>query len=138
LVEERRPSSPSLLFLYDNNTAAASAGQHALTCIPLDLHADSDLKQMNTANSKPTRRRKSKYSSRRPKQKPKADDQPYYAVKNIIGEKLEKGQLWYRVDWEDDPHTNQRFDPTWVCAYAQACLSRQPADYLVLRNLPRT
>lgn len=87
---------------------------------------------MNTTNPKPNRRRKSKSSGRKSRQKPRADDNPYYAIKDIIDEKLENDRLWYRVDWEDDPDTHQTFDPTWVCAHAK---SRPPDSFADLSNV---
>ncbi|KAJ4306553.1 hypothetical protein N0V88_001357 [Collariella sp. IMI 366227] len=40
-------------------------------------------------------------------------DESLYEIRDIIGEKYEKGRLLYRVDWADNPTTGERYDPTW-------------------------
>lgn len=70
---------------------------------------------MTDGPSKSSRRRKKDKSSsrRKSKQKPKVEDE-LYAIKDIIDEKYERGRVWYRIDWEDDPNTGEQFDPSWV------------------------
>jgi len=44
-----------------------------------------------------------------------AEEQQEYQVRSIIDEKRLKGKLLYKIDWADDPHTGQSYEPTWVC-----------------------
>ncbi|KAL1839307.1 hypothetical protein VTK73DRAFT_4072 [Phialemonium thermophilum] len=78
----------------------------------------------------PSRRRR-KYTSKNKtkparQEEPSSDDDsgPFYAVRDILDEKHEKGRLYYLIDWEDDPKTGERYEPTWVCLFVSRCLLR--------------
>ena len=38
-------------------------------------------------------------------------DGDFWAIKDII----EESKLKYKVDWEDNPRTGEKYAPTWVC-----------------------
>jgi len=42
------------------------------------------------------------------------ENEKFYAVKNIIDEKIQRGRLYYKIDWADNSETGESFDPTWV------------------------
>ena len=46
-----------------------------------------------------------------------SNSEPWFAIKDIIGEKkLKKGKVYYLVQWEGiDPDTGEAYEPTWVC-----------------------
>ncbi|KAL2118930.1 hypothetical protein VTJ04DRAFT_5889 [Mycothermus thermophilus] len=60
-------------------------------------------------NSK--RRRRSAAAAQQKRRKAKSE--VLYEVRDIIDEKVEKGKVFYLVDWADDPVTGEKFDPTW-------------------------
>jgi hypothetical protein len=60
----------------------------------------------------PKRRRRSAAAAQQKKRKAKSE--VLYEVRDIIDEKVEKGKVFYLVDWADDPVTGEKFDPTWV------------------------
>lgn len=37
-----------------------------------------------------------------------------YSIRDIIDEKVERGNLYYRIDWADDSETGEKYSPTWV------------------------
>ncbi|KAK0719622.1 hypothetical protein B0H67DRAFT_573592 [Lasiosphaeris hirsuta] len=36
-----------------------------------------------------------------------------YAIRDIVGEKVIYGKLYYKIDWADNPNTGERYNPTW-------------------------
>lgn len=50
------------------------------------------------------------------------DPMRLWEVRDIIAEQMDSsGQLQYLVDWEDNPETGEKYDPTWVCAEPLTC-----------------
>jgi hypothetical protein len=64
--------------------------------------------------SKPKRRKSAAPKARA--REPTPDD-TLFEIRDIIDEKIEKGILYYKVDWADNPTTGERYDPTWVIAH---------------------
>ncbi|KAG4437214.1 hypothetical protein IFR05_007303 [Cadophora sp. M221] len=42
-----------------------------------------------------------------------AIDDVEYPARAILGEETRKGKVWYLIDWEDNPTTGEKYDPTW-------------------------
>ncbi|KAK3358951.1 hypothetical protein B0T25DRAFT_577161 [Lasiosphaeria hispida] len=40
-------------------------------------------------------------------------EETLYAIRDIIGEKVIRGKLHYRIDWADNPQTGEQYSPTW-------------------------
>jgi hypothetical protein len=38
----------------------------------------------------------------------------YYSVKDILEEKTVHEEIFYLIDWEDNPETGESYTPTWV------------------------
>lgn len=56
---------------------------------------------------------------------PQEEDEVWYTVKSIIGEKKVQGQAYYQVDWENNPTTGEVYEPTWVSIVCCYCTSLQ-------------
>jgi hypothetical protein len=54
-----------------------------------------------------------------------------WLIKDIIDEKVERGRLWYKVDWEDDIQTGESFAPTWVRSGMLPSISNHEASNFV-------
>jgi hypothetical protein len=65
------------------------------------------------ATTKSLRRRK---KQRRAAQPVRDTDDVLYTIRDIIDEKKDKkGNLFYQIDWADDPRSGESYAPTWVC-----------------------
>ncbi|KAL5315903.1 hypothetical protein ACEPPN_016777 [Leptodophora sp. 'Broadleaf-Isolate-01'] len=42
-----------------------------------------------------------------------AIDDIEYPARAILDEETRKGKVWYLIDWEDNPTTGEKYDPTW-------------------------
>jgi hypothetical protein len=52
-------------------------------------------------------------SQKRRKRKAKASAE-YYSVRDILEEKTVHEEVFYLIDWEDNPDTGESYTPTWV------------------------
>ncbi|KAK3997574.1 citron Rho-interacting kinase [Cladorrhinum sp. PSN332] len=64
----------------------------------------------------PKRHRKKSTASKPAKRRPPSSPEPaeqYFTIRDILAEKYERDKLLYLVDWEDDPTTGEKYEPTW-------------------------
>lgn len=65
--------------------------------------------------TKPTKSKRRKSAVPKSRTREPSPDEDLYAIKDIVDEKLVRGNLlYYKVDWADNPTTGERYDPTWV------------------------
>jgi hypothetical protein len=41
------------------------------------------------------------------------DEETFYQVRTVLAERVVRGKTQYRIDWEDDEKTGEKFAPTW-------------------------
>ena len=75
--------------------------------------ATKDTKQKPTKPAKPAKEKS---------QPPLANDEgvesqegEWYAIKDIVEEKIERGVRYYLIDWCNDAVTGKSYDKSWVC-----------------------
>ncbi|TPX17658.1 uncharacterized protein E0L32_012037 [Thyridium curvatum] len=61
----------------------------------------------------PAKSRPPAHIQQRPTSSP---EDTWFAIKDIVDERLKKKQLWYKVDWADNIATGEKYEPTWIPA----------------------
>lgn len=74
--------------------------------------------QLTAGKVMPKGRPKKSTKAKKPK---KESSDTYYSVRRIAAERIEKGQLFYLIDWANNPETGESYDPTWVCFGSLCC-----------------
>lgn len=88
---------------------------------------------------------KFKHAAKKPKQqKPSSSqsDEGWFALRDILDEKVEHGRIFYLIDWDGTDSSGCRYDPTWVRPHAakprRAFVSSFKRLTGAYRNRPRT
>lgn len=133
--------------LHSQHSELASPVPHTGTVVPVKPHSDSMPTTAPGANPPPTSSiapRASLPPTRKPRRRrQKAAKEKLYAIRGILREEYRGGELWYEIDWDNDPDTGQQYPPSWVCS-KRSCLSRrraprpQPLMILLVCNLVLT
>ena len=51
---------------------------------------------------------------RKRKREKETTSEQYWELRDIIDEKVERGEIKYLIDWKDNRDTGEKYKPTWV------------------------